>query len=289
MIAPDGPLLLELGNRVRTTSAVHCDDTCQPYHRMYPWVRLLGVRGSVANDHDALLGTIEAQARTGTRRVLVSGCADTGVLAYVIAGFQRAGLEADVVVVDRCETPLEANRWFAAQHGWSVETWRGDIRDFVGQDFDLVVAHNFLGHFIEADQRTTVARVWHDALVPGGAVYAVTGRRSATDTPDATPRVARAEQFLAALRAPYAAMSDVPGMIAWSELEQVVRDRHRARPARGGGGRQGDDVLGPLVEAGFEIVSVEEAAITSDPVGGAPRRQERVFARRPAATSGPTS
>ena len=53
----------------------------------------------------------------GPRRVLISGAADYSILAYVLWACRENGLDAEVTVLDRCDTPLLLNTWYAEQGG----------------------------------------------------------------------------------------------------------------------------------------------------------------------------
>lgn len=102
----------------------------------------------------------------GERRVLISGAADYSMLAHVA---NAATNHVDVTVLDWCETPLIANRWYAQKVALrSVTTVAQDAREHLPRDsYDVVVSDSFLPRF---DSRSVhkLVRTWRDSLSPNG-------------------------------------------------------------------------------------------------------------------------
>jgi SAM-dependent methyltransferase len=264
MKMPDQPLLAEIARRMLEDAPNHCDELCRAYHGVWGYLRLFESLPSVGLDHDVLLDRLGGFADAGAGRVLVSGAADCGILAYVIEAFERAGVRGSAHVADFCETPLLACRWYGAERGWPVETTRGDIVDFEGRGFDVVVAHNFL-NFFSAEHRVQVAQRWHDALVPGGHVLLITRLK-----PEAPPVARRfgpertealVDDVLAGReRSPYC------GAISAGELEALVREyagRRESRPFR-----TVDELRAPFDAVGLSIKSVTTHQPATDAVAG---------------------
>lgn len=163
------PLALALSEK-------HCTDHCRCYHGAWGFLRLYDVRRSVFQDHEFLLDTLEKAARKGLRRVLISGAADFGILSYILEAFASAGVKPYITVVDKCQTPLEINLWYARRMGAEVTVIKSDIHDLDGGIFDLVVAHNFLNFFNSRQRRDLVAK-WVQSLSPEGRIISISRLR----------------------------------------------------------------------------------------------------------------
>jgi hypothetical protein len=126
---------------------------CRNFHAFWPYRRIARVVGAarpklVGAALEALLAEVFADGR---RRVLIAGAADTGLLAITA----RAGLGRDIeiVVVDRCRTPLELCRQFAKRWSLNAEMLHQDLTSLdVAASFDVVFANSVL-RFIAPEQR----------------------------------------------------------------------------------------------------------------------------------------
>jgi len=154
----------------------HVDMTgCAWYHGVWQYLRLFNMVSS-PNWHarfyeENLRRELHARARP---RALITGAADYGTLAYVLAAADRPE-NLDIHVVDLCHTPLLANRWLGSRHGIEVGIHAVDFLrqgENLASDpgpFDLVVSDAFLTRFAPADAKRIVAN-WRRVLRPGGAV-----------------------------------------------------------------------------------------------------------------------
>lgn len=151
---------------------------CDWYHRIWPYLRLLGVNDTLRRDAHLYLDALGPLARAGdSGRVLVSGAADHLFAAIVLKAYCNAGAALDLTVVDRCETPLLLSRWYADQVSGSLHAVRSGILEFRPETpFDVICAHSFIYHFAPAERPALIA-AWHDALRPGGRVLALSNVR----------------------------------------------------------------------------------------------------------------
>ena len=83
--------------------------------------------GSSVSYHADFLAQAFARVRKSKPRVLVSGAADHAILAHVFAACDANAIDCEVTVIDRCETPLRVNVWYAARAGRSIATCRTDV------------------------------------------------------------------------------------------------------------------------------------------------------------------
>jgi len=267
------PLAAELAER-------HCrrdagtGSTCAWYHGMIDYLRLLGVMSSPAADRGFLVPTFERLARDpANRRVFVSGAGDCSMLAQLLSGFEAAGAEPSVTLIDRCETPVRLNRWFAERHGLAIETSVASILDYDSDaTFDIICTHCFLGWFTPEQLPGLFAR-WFSLLRPGGRVVTINPIRDMPDYSFVGFNPAQAASFEA--RALAAARAD-PALFG-SDLA-TLQQRVRAFTAAFGSYpiRSTEEFRGLFEDAGFVV---EESAPLPGAAsgGGAPGEHGPVF------------
>jgi hypothetical protein len=203
-------------------------DTCLWYHRVWQYLRLLGVISSVRTNTNFLTRTFRDRARTGRHpRVLVSATADYSMLAHLKSAYDQEGAALEVTVVDRCETSLMLNRWYADRYHVALGTASGDVLDYAPErPIDLICTHNFLGRFDTASRGRLIAH-WHALLRPAGLV--VTTQRIRPDTRHArshyTAEEARAlsEQVTASARAFRPRLDIDPDELGRAVYEYAIR------------------------------------------------------------------
>jgi SAM-dependent methyltransferase len=140
---------------------------CGQLHALWPYIRL--ARATSAGLEDAssqLQAVLSGLFAAGRRHVLVAGAADTGLLALVARA--GAGHPLDIVVLDRCDTPLELCRRLAQSWSLPITTWHEDLDglDRPGM-FDIVLVYGTL-HFIAPDRRAEVLARMRRALRADG-------------------------------------------------------------------------------------------------------------------------
>lgn len=144
-----------------------CPPECRDYHRVWQYLRLLGVITTVRTNTAFLQHTFGA-LRTTHPRVMVAATADYGMLAQLHHAYGEHSL--DVTVLDRCPTAIALNRWYGERVGRLVHDVVGDLLTFeTSQPFDLVTTHNLLGRFDDEGRRRLLS-TWYRSLRPGGVV-----------------------------------------------------------------------------------------------------------------------
>ena len=142
--------------------------SCTNFHMLWPYLRLAKASGGDV-DEPFFRTALERMLSVRDQKVLIAGAADTGLLAVVA----RAATRSKIIVVDRCETPLELCRKFAERWFLQVETVHSDLMNLdVGSIADLVIAHSLL-QFIPADRRVDVLSRLRRSLRPGGRLLIV--------------------------------------------------------------------------------------------------------------------
>src|SRR6266853_5198646 len=79
--------------------------SCGQLHALWPYIRLARASTGIEAAASHLQSLLAARIAAGRRRVLIAGAADTGLPALVARA--GAGHDPDIVVLDRCRTPLE--------------------------------------------------------------------------------------------------------------------------------------------------------------------------------------
>lgn len=159
-IAVAGPLepLADSASLARAWASTHCVHdasgmSCDAYHGFWQTMRLMRLGATLGGHPGHYLQAMAAwyrQAPThgGSRRVLISGCADYSMLAHLWHASATVVVDLEITVLDICPTPLRLNTWFAERHGRSVHTVCDNVlahRPHTG--YDLIVTSSFLGYF----------------------------------------------------------------------------------------------------------------------------------------------
>jgi len=150
----------------------HIDhENCAWYHGAWQYLRLLNMV-STPTWHDTFYRTyLSANIDNATSRILISGTADYSLLAYVCDAIKVAGIMPTIAVLDLCETPLFACRWYAKRQGLAMEPLSQDIflqDKLLPESLDLICADAFLTRFSE-DEAERILKIWRHLLRPGGA------------------------------------------------------------------------------------------------------------------------
>jgi SAM-dependent methyltransferase len=223
---------------------------CIHYHGLWQYLRLFGITTSIRNDTPFLLDALREAARGELRRILISGTADYGMLAHVLAAYRAEARRPEVVIVDTCETPLRLNHWYAERCASTVETRRSDILRFTPEEpFDLICTHNFMGRFVPGKRERLTAH-WFSLLRPGGVL--VTAQRLRRKEPRMSAERVEAKKReirLAAER--YGAPSD-PEPAQLAEMFGAFLASRRPRRLR-----TADELRALFEHAGFRILRTE--------------------------------
>jgi SAM-dependent methyltransferase len=145
--------------------AGRCCGSCKNLHVLWPLHRLAGSPGQdVAFVHPVLNRLLSSQGR----RVLIAGCADTGLLALIA---RAANSDTATTVVDRCDTPLELCRRFAHRWAIPVNTVQLDLTQLAAKsDFDVVFAHELLQHIPASGRVDALSRMRRSMRADGRLV-----------------------------------------------------------------------------------------------------------------------
>jgi SAM-dependent methyltransferase len=181
LLAVSAPLAMSAAETLCRHDPV-LDRNCSWYHGLWQYLRILGLVSAPLRHQAFFLEALGSLARGGAHpRVLISGTADYAMLALVLEVYRHHQADLDVVVVvDRCETPLMLNRWFAERCSLRLETHACDILDFESQQsFDVICSHSFLV-FFPSTVRPRLMEKWRQLLRPGGKLVTISRVRDGT-------------------------------------------------------------------------------------------------------------
>jgi SAM-dependent methyltransferase len=142
---------------------------CCAYHRSWSLVRLIQKAGALPAGLSFFQEQIAGLVAQDRKRVLISGAADTGLLALVCNIFRSLEADPQIVLIDRCRTTVTQNRILASYLGLDADIKQGDIREIDCEPVDAVIAHSFLVFFPQP-ARQEVINAWGRVLKPGGKV-----------------------------------------------------------------------------------------------------------------------
>ncbi|WP_436523047.1 class I SAM-dependent methyltransferase [Actinoplanes sp. HUAS TT8] len=302
--------LLESAPMIRSAAQLSCtssrylgDGNCAWYHGAWQYLRLFDMVSSPNWHADFYASALrDAIHGRGARKVLISGTADYTTLAFVLDAAKSADgkipKDLEVHVLDLCETPLGANRWYARRWGQRIMTHQADVteqRDLaaaglpVDGEFDLIVADAFLTRFARNESQK-VLNSWFHLLRPGGAVLTTVRLHPGNDYRatdefeiewDSSRRVAAAtDDFELRLRERAAGwrgmltidLDDLSGSARQYAQKMTSHDLGDAR-----------DVTTAFEDQEFEIVQHGAGRVPGELIG---TEYLRVLARRPSRTAG---
>lgn len=263
-------------------AATKCTEECRDYHGTWQYLRLLGMNVTIRADRPFFVDTFRQLARQGARRILISGSADYGMLAQTVFAFRAEQIEPNVVLVDRCATPLEANLDYAKRVGARLAVALGDVRELSLEPVDVICTHSFFTYFAHA-ARDDLARAWYGMLRPGGCVLmsnpimppepAAGGRRSPEQVE------AYRQEVLAAARAFDGVLPMTPESLADGAASIRATRQSYATSSL-------DELRAPFDAAGFAIAHLDRGVDTATHAGpfnpkGSSIFRGQVIARRP--------
>ncbi len=261
--------------------------SCRPYHRAWTTLRLIGAISGARTDSEFFLQQYGRVAKLKPNaKVLIVGTADHAILHMLLSAFRAAGGEPEVSIIDLCPTTLALNEWYAGQLGAKIRTYQGDLRavDRIPEAQDLITTHSVFS-FVPVSEFETVFISFKTKLAAGGKlIFAqgmspdlLTGSRIRFSAEDSIRFQEKASRCLSKL----GALPDLDD----ATVRALARDfaAHKDLGAIG----CGEDILNPLVKAGFQLGYVQEFDRSSRTYqSSAPKPNERSVSLRLVASAG---
>lgn len=144
---------------------------CDWYHGTWQYMRLLdmvAVPRWYPFYHEALC---EVLRRTPRANVMISACADLGMLHTLDAAIRETGAEPTIVIYDICKTPLRNSEWYARRHNLTVTCICDNIITAAIEEssFDLVTTDEFLT-VLKDPYKPLIVEKWKKILKPDGTL-----------------------------------------------------------------------------------------------------------------------
>ena len=144
---------------------------CDWYHGTWQYMRLLNM---VAVPrwyhfyHETMANVLKQKPEAD---VMISACADYGMLHALHHAMIAAGARPTIVIYDICMTPLKSSEWYARKHGLPVRCFCENIitADIEKSSFDLIVTDEFLT-VLQKAYKPLIIEKWKKLLKPGGIV-----------------------------------------------------------------------------------------------------------------------
>ena len=154
-------------------------ESCAWIHGFWQYLRLLGLASTPSLHSQFFMDALASRAFQGdSPKVLISGAADYAMLDVVHRAQQARDIRTEITVVDRCETPLMLNHWFAERSGIAITTQHRDILDYTDtRAFDAVCTHSFLSELTPTVWPQVLGK-WRQLLRPGGVVITINRLRA---------------------------------------------------------------------------------------------------------------
>lgn len=233
-------------------------EDCSWYHGIWPFLRLTGLASSAAQRAEFYDRSIqESCAGLDAPRILISGTADTAMLALLLASFKGRSARPAITVLDICETPLRINRWYAERQACGIETICSDILDYrARQPFDLVCTDGFLSRFPSV-RRPALAAKWRELLRQDGRVISTNRLHPDAGEEKIAFSPSRAQAFRDSVHRAIAEKRDTMEMDSRElmRLAELYASRHDTYPVG-----SSNEVRRLFEEVGFRIEALSEAS-----------------------------
>jgi len=147
-------------------------DACDWYHGTWQYLRLLNmvaVPPWYGSYNEALSAVLRGRPHA---EVLISACADFGMLATLHQAIKTAGADPRITIYDICRTPLLACEWYADRFGLRINCVCDNIITSAKMPmgaFDLIVTDEFLT-VLKDEYKPQIVTRWKALLRPGGTV-----------------------------------------------------------------------------------------------------------------------
>lgn len=151
-----------------------CGSDCMAYHRTWSMVRFLSAGGVAPAGAGFYSHGLTDARKLETPRVLISGGADTGLLALAVQCMGEAASRTEFIYADICATPVAQNAMMGDMLGLKLTTIQTDILALDIPAVDAVLSHSFIS-FLPRTKRQDLINTWASHLTPRGVVLATTG------------------------------------------------------------------------------------------------------------------
>ena len=153
----------------------HCkngdgDDNCVWYHSIWQYYRMLNVVASPTWHNEFYITQFSKAFNKDNSNILISGAADYAILAYVLEIMKQNKVKLNIYVLDMCETPLFACKWYANKENVNIKCVNEDILNYNNDEFfDVICTDAFLTRFNDNDSNLVIDK-WYKLLKKEGKI-----------------------------------------------------------------------------------------------------------------------
>ena len=150
----------------------HMDnESCCWYHSVWQYLRLMNMVSTPSWHHDFYISNLKASLqKIPYPKILISGAADYSSLSYVVRVMELLKKDGHYDVLDLCESPLFACKWYAKRKNIPLCTKKMSIFDLNScEEYDLICTDAFLTRFPK-EQISSILSIWYKALKEYGYV-----------------------------------------------------------------------------------------------------------------------
>lgn len=250
-------------------------NSCCWYHSVWQYLRLMNMVSTPSWHHDFYLQNLEnALSNKINPRVLISGAADYSSLSYVIRSMELLGKTGEYDVLDLCETPLFACKWYAKRKSVKLNTMQISIFDFNGDaEYDLICTDAFLTRF-DDKQLSRILSIWFKALKCGGNVVTTVRIH---DEKHPCPETPSEDDIKLFSKKAYERSKLWGRVINYSPSEIAKKAEVYASKMKSNKIGTREDVLTAFINAGFQLSCVEDVEVEGELY---PSRYLRINARK---------
>ena len=142
-----------------------CQNSCSGYHYGWVFLQALGLISGLASEREMIVADIrKAVTDLKIKRILVAGAADFGLLSLLHEALGSECTSKDIVVTDRCATPLKLSEEYANFFGFAIKTCQEDLLALsISPPFDLISVIRFW-FFYFGQRHQTLHKLTHCLL-----------------------------------------------------------------------------------------------------------------------------
>ncbi len=160
---------------------------CKWYHSVWQYLRVIDKVSSPewhATFYDNCFNKLIS--KKDNPRILISGTADYSLLAYVHNSIKKSNQNAEIFVLDTCNTPLKICEWYAKKQNFQIKLLNMNILDLsnLKLKFDLICSDAFLTRFSKTDAESVVSNWYHSLNYNGMIVTTIRCRNNNTTADD---------------------------------------------------------------------------------------------------------
>ncbi len=160
------------------TAINHCNNgimstgDCRWYHSVWQYLRIID-KVSCPEWHASFYEKCFSKLikNNSHPKILISGTADYSLLAYFYHSLSISKKNADIFVLDTCQTPLKMCKWYADKQGFNINVIHNNVLNLSSLDnkYDMICSDAFLTRFSKEDANKVVKN-WYDVLNENGMI-----------------------------------------------------------------------------------------------------------------------